>query len=291
MLNTNGNRKPKTALVKTGVESKVVGAMRSFLASGTSADVSKPGFEKATGLTKEEALAILVEKQRRNAEVFSLVSGNKKHSVSVYIVEKAAIRSIVRHSGEYSDDVELEPDYYFKDEAVENKKAKMYVLNGKVIVIQHRDEIALFERENRDATFVAEVDVKDSDENGVTVKVDADYRSSAAHAAKLNAAIEADFIHLKTVSRAGKTSVKVKVYSLVKNKDKYTTRSFDIAENIADLENGLYKAKLDGVEKVLAIAREPFTNFRTVLLFSKGDAPFAGQEVMPFTDKGVATAA
>lgn len=278
MLNTNGNRKPKTALVKTGVESKVVWAMRSFLAKGTSADVSKPGFETETGLTKEEALAILIEKQRRNAEVFSLVSGNKKHSVSVYIVEKAAIRSIVRHSSEYSDDVELEPDYYFKDEVVENKKAKMYVLNGKVIVIQHRDEIALFERANRDAVFVAEVDVKDSDKDGITVKVEADYRSSAAHAAKLDAAMEADFIHLKTV-RAGKGSVDAKIYTLVKDKEKYTTKSFDVDENIADLKDGLYKAKLDGIEKVLAISTEAFTNVKTFLLFGKGDAPIADKEV------------
>jgi len=281
MLNTNGNRKPKTALVKTGVESKVVWAMRSFLSNGTSADVSKPGFEKETGLTKEEALAILAEKQRKNADVFSLVSGKKKHNVSIYIVEKAAIRSIVRHSGEYSDDVELEPDYYFKDEAVESKKAKMYVLNGKVIVIQHRDEIALFERENRKATFVAEVDVKESDKDSVTVKVDADYRSSAAHAAKLNAALEADFIHLEASSRSDKNAVDVKVYSVSKNKEKYkyTTRSFAVAENIADLKDGLYKAKLDGIEKVLAISTEAFTNVKTFLLFSKGDAPIADKEV------------
>lgn len=279
MLNTNGNRKPKTSLVKTGVESKVVWAMRSFLAKGTSADVEKPAFEKETGLTKVEALAILAEKQSKNAEVFSLVCGKKECSVSIYIVEKAAIRNLVRHSGNISDDVELKPDYYFKDEVVENKKAKMYVLNGKVIVIQHRDEIALFERANRDAVFVAEVDVKGSTKNAVTVKIEADYRSSAAHAAKLNAAIEADFIHLKASSGSDKGSVDVKVYSVIKNKEKYTTHPFAVVENIAELKDGLYKAKVDGIEKVLAVSTEVFTNAKTYLLFSKGDAPIADKEV------------
>lgn len=279
MLNTNGNRKPKTSMVKTGVESKVVWAMRSFLAKGTSADVEKPAFEKETGLTKVEALAILAEKQSKNAEVFSLVCGKKECSVSIYIVEKAAIRNLVRHSGNISDDVELKPDYYFKDEVVENKKAKMYVLNGKVIVIQHRDEIALFERANRDATFVAEVDVKGSTKNAVTVKIEAEYRSSAAHAAKLNAAIEADFIHLKASSGSDKGSVDVKVYSVIKNKEKYTTHPFAVVENIAELKDGLYKAKVDGIEKVLAISTEAFTNVKTFLLFSKGDAPIADKEV------------
>lgn len=279
MLNTNGNRKPKTSLVKTGVESKVVWAMRSFLAKGTSADVEKPAFEKETGLTKVEALAILAEKQSKNAEVFSLVCGKKECSVSIYIVEKAAIRNLVRHSGNISDDVELKPDYYFKDEVVENKKAKMYVLNGKVIVIQHRDEIALFERANRDATFVAEVDVKGSTKNAVTVKIEAEYRSSAAHAAKLNAAIEADFIHLKASSGSDKGSVDVKVYSVIKNKEKYTTHPFAVVENIAELKDGLYKAKVDGIEKVLAVSTEAFTGKKTFLLFSKGDAPIADKEV------------
>lgn len=279
MLNTNGNRKPKTSMVKTGVESKVVWAMRSFLAKGTSADVEKPAFEKETGLTKVEALAILAEKQSKNAEVFSLVCGKKECSVSIYIVEKAAIRNLVRHSGNISDDVELKPDYYFKDEVVENKKAKMYVLNGKVIVIQHRDEIALFERANRDATFVAEVDVKGSTKNAVTVKIEAEYRSSAAHAAKLNAAIEADFIHLKASSGSDKGSVDVKVYSVIKNKEKYTTHPFAVVENIAELKDGLYKAKVDGIEKVLAVSTEAFTGKKTFLLFSKGDAPIADKEV------------
>lgn len=279
MLNTNGNRKPKTSMVKTGVESKVVWAMRSFLAKGTSADVEKPAFEKETGLTKVEALAILAEKQSKNAEVFSLVCGKKECSVSIYIVEKAAIRNLVRHSGNISDDVELKPDYYFKDEVVENKKAKMYVLNGKVIVIQHRDEIALFERANRDATFVAEVDVKGSTKNAVTVKIEAEYRSSAAHAAKLNAAIEADFIHLKASSGSYKGSVDVKVYSVIKNKEKYTTHPFAVVENIAELKDGLYKAKVDGIEKVLAVSTEAFTGKKTFLLFSKGDAPIADKEV------------
>lgn len=279
MLNTNGNRKPKTSMVKTGVESKVVWAMRSFLAKGTSADVEKPAFEKETGLTKVEALAILAEKQSKNAEVFSLVCGKKECSVSIYIVEKAAIRNLVRHSGNISDDVELKPDYYFKDEVVENKKAKMYVLNKKVIVIQHRDEIALFERANRDAVFVAEVDVKGSTKNAVTVKIEADYRSSAAHAAKLNAAIEADFIHLKASSGSDKGSVDVKVYSVIKNKEKYTTHPFAVVENIAELKDGLYKAKVDGIEKVLAVSTEAFTGKKTFLLFSKGDAPIADKEV------------
>lgn len=279
MLNTNGNRKPKTSLVKTGVESKVVWAMRSFLAKGTSADVEKPAFEKETGLTKVEALAILAEKQSKNAEVFSLVCGKKECSVSIYIVEKAAIRNLVRHSGNISDDVELKPDYYFKDEMVESKKAKMYVLNGKVIVIQHRDEIALFERANRAAVFVAEVDVKGSTKNAVTVKIEAEYRSSAAHAAKLNAAIEADFIHLKASSGSDKGAVNVKVYSVIKNKEKYTTHPFAVVENIAELKDGLYKAKVDGIEKVLAVSTEAFTNAKTYLLFSKGDAPIADKEV------------
>lgn len=275
MLNTNGNRKPKTFMVKTNITRENTYDLRDFLSNGTSANVHDKKYSNI--LTKKEALSIISEKERKNGEVFSMVSSSGKNfNVSIYIIEKKAIRNIVRHSGVDSDEVEINPNHYFTDESVVNKKAKMYVLNGKVIVIQHPDEISIFESENKDALFVLEVEVKSVIKSLVTVEFEVDYRSSANHSAKLDADTESEFIHIKPSS--SKSSIKVKVYNV--KKESYSEKSFTVSEDISGLIDGIYKVKDDGVVKKLAIETEKFTGDKKYYLFKSEDTPVKDKDVI-----------
>lgn len=282
MINTNGNRRPKAILVKKGVAKSKVSEMRSFVKDLTSIAIINERLLKSSGITPEEAHLILNKVEQKSGVVFTLVSSvqNGVCDVSIYVVESRAIRKITRGWNEQSDNVELEPGFYFADEAVVTKKSKMYVKDGKVIILSHSDEIAVFEKENKTAMFVAEVDVKNTKKGVVTLDVEAEYHSSADHAKKLNAMIEGQFIHIKGGDRSTSKSDVIKVYD-AKTK-KFKSKNFMVSENISHLRNGIYKVKEDGVEKRLAVESDSFGVEVMLYLFNIGDEPIKGKEVQSF---------
>lgn len=282
MIKTNGNRRPKAILVKKAVSKNMVDDLRSFVKDIKSSSIIDPSFEKKTGLTSAEALLIINKKEEKAGIAFTLVSSIKNGvcDVSIFVVEEKAIRNISRKWGEKSDEVEIEPTFYFHDGAVVNKKAKMYVKGGKVVILTHKDEIAIFEKENKEAIFVAEVDVKENKNGIVTVDVEADYHSSADHAKKLNAMIEEQFIHIKGVDRSSSKSDVIKVYD-AKSK-KFKTQKFMVSEDISHLRDGIYKVKNDGVEKRLAVESDSFGVEVMLYLFDIRDEPVKGKEVKSF---------
>lgn len=282
MIKTNGNRRPKAILVKKSVSKAMLDNLRSFVKDIKSSSIIDPSFEKKTGLTSAEALLIINKKEEKAGIAFTLVSSIKNGvcDVSIFVVEEKAIRSISRKWGEKSDEVEIEPTFYFNDGAVVNKKARMYVKDGKVVILTHKDEIAIFEKESKDAVFVAEVDVKENKNGIVTVDVEADYHSSADHAKKLNAMIEEQFIHIKGVDRSSSKSDVIKVYD-TKTK-KFKTKNFMVSEDIGHLRNGIYKVKDNGVEKRLAVESDSFGVEVMLYLFDIRDEPVKGKEVKSF---------
>lgn len=282
MIKTNNNRRPKAILVKKSVSKDMLDNLRSFVKDIKSSSIIDPSFEKKTGLTNKEALLIINKKEEKAGIAFTLVSSIKNGvcDVSIFVVEEKAIRNISRKWGANSDEVEIEPNFYFNDGAVVNKKAKMYVKGGKVIILTHKDEIAIFETENKDAIFVAEVEVKENKNGIVTVDVEADYHSSADHAKKLNAMIEEQFIHIKGVDRSSSKSDVIKVYD-AKSK-KFKTKNFMVSEDISHLRDGIYKVKDDGVEKRLAVESDSFGVEVMLYLFDIRDEPVKGKEVKSF---------
>lgn len=282
MIKTNGNRRPKAILVKKSVSKDMLDNLRSFVKDIKSSSIIDPSFEKKTGLTSAEALLIINKKEEKAGIAFTLVSSIKNGvcDVSIFVVEEKAIRSISRKWGEKSDEVEIEPTFYFHDGAVVNKKARMYVKDGKVVILTHKDEIVIFEKESKDAVFVAEVEVKENKNGIVTVDVEADYHSSADHAKKLNAMIEEQFIHIKRVDRSSSKSDVIKVYD-AKSK-KFKTKNFMVSEDISHLREGIYKVKDDGVEKRLAVESDSFGVEVMLYLFDIRDEPVKGKEVKSF---------
>ncbi len=282
MIKTNGNRRPKAILVKKSVSKDMLDNLRSFVKDIKSSSIIDPSFEKKTGLTSAEALLIINKKEEKAGIAFTLVSSIKNGvcDVSIFVVEEKAIRSISRKWGEKSDEVEIEPTFYFHDGAVVNKKARMYVKDGKVVILTHKDEIVIFEKESKDAVFVAEVEVKENKNGIVTVDVEADYHSSADHAKKLNAMIEEQFIHIKRVDRSSSKSDVIKVYD-TKTK-KFKAKNFMVTEDIGHLRNGIYKVKDDGVEKRLAVESDSFGVEVMLYLFDIRDEPVKGKEVKSF---------
>lgn len=282
MIKTNGNRRPKAILVKKAVCKKMVVDLRNFVKDIKSSSIIDPSFEKKTGLTSAEALLIINKKEEKAGIAFTLVSSIKNGvcDVSIFVVEEKAIRKISRKWGEQSDEVEIEPTFYFNDGAVVNKKAKMYIKDSKVVILTHKDEIAIFEKENKEAIFVAEVEVKENKNGIVTVDVKADYHSSADHAKKLNAMIEDQFIHIKGVDRASSKSDVIKVYD--EKTKKFKAKNFMVSEDIGNLRNGIYKVKDDGVEKRLAVESDSFGVEVMLYLFDVRDEPVKGKEVKNF---------
>lgn len=282
MIKTNGNRRPKAILVKKSVSKDLLDNLRNFVKDIKSSSIIDSSFEKKTGLTSAEALLIINKKEEKAGIAFTLVSSIKNGvcDVSIFVVEEKAIRSISRKWGDRSDEVEIEPTFYFHDGAVVNKKAKMYVKDGKVVILTHKDEIAIFEKESKEAIFVAEVEVKENKNGIVTVDVEADYHSSADHAKKLNAMIEEQFIHIKGVDRSSSKSDVIKVYD-AKSK-KFKTKNFMVSEDISHLRDGIYKVKDDGVEKRLAVESDSFGVEVMLYLFDIRDEPVKGKEVKSF---------
>lgn len=284
MINTNGNRRPSSVVVKNGVTPSQLYAIRSFVKDGASDIVKERSFESNTGFTKEEALNIIKDKQVKNGVGICLVApyGRKKYTVSVYVIEKAAIKesTIQRNDSEVSDKVEIHPDFMFSDKYVVNTKAKMFIDNGKIIIIQHPDEIKIFEKENKKAIFISEVDVKDNDIKAGTVMVNivSEYRSSANHQDKLNKLSEGKFIHLKKSS--AKNAVDVKVFDT--KKEKYTNTKFKAEEEISQLEDNAYFAKVDGVKKVMVITTDTFTHEKNLYIFNTNDKKIENMEIVEF---------
>lgn len=279
MIHTNGNRRPKSFLVKKGLNKYARDTLRRVVSSSSLSEVEKSGSINDTCLSKKEIASIFEEAHRKNAHIFTLVAQNKdSFDVSVYIIEKAAVESFRAGSGGTSDTISLKSDYFFSDTQVVNNMARMYLLNKKVVIIQHRDEIISFEKEEREAIFVSEVEIKEAGKEKVELTVNnVDYRSSAEHAKRLRAIVEKDYIHFKSSTARNAISVQER------SSKKFVARKY-IAEETLDIADGFYKAMVSGVSKVFVVETNKFTGERHFYFFDLTDEAVKGETLINYPD-------
>lgn len=278
MIHTNGNRRPKSFLVKKGLNKYSRDTLRRVVSSSSLSQVDD---SYNTGLSKKELASIFEEANRKDAHVFTLVAKTKdSFDVSVYIIEKAAVESFRKGSGATSDTVSLKSDYFFSDTQVVNNMARMYLLNKKVVIIQHRDEIISFEKEEREAIFVSEVELKEAGKDKVELAVsNVDYRSSAEHAKRLRAIVEKDYIHFK--SSTAHKAISVQERAAGGSAKKFVSRKY-LAEEALDIADGFYKAMVSGVEKVFVISTNNFTGERQFYFFALNDEVVKGKALIDY---------
>lgn len=282
MIHTNGNRRPKSFLVKKGLNKHTRDTLRRVVSYSSLSHVENSGSIDNTCLSKKEIVSVFEEAHRKNAYVFTLVASNKdSFDVSVYIIEKAAVESFKMGTGSTSDTVSLKSDYFFDDSQVVNNMARMYLLDKKVIIIQHRDEIISFEKEEREAIFVSEVEIKEAGKDKVELAVsDVDYRSSAEHAKRLKAIIEKDYIHFHPSTSRKAISVLECVSGSAK---KFVSRKY-LAEEALDIADGFYKAMVSGVEKVFVVETNKFTGERQFYFFAVNDEVVKDKVIINYED-------
>lgn len=282
MIHTNGNRRPKSFLVKKGLNRYSRDILRQVVTTSSISEVEDKGLIDNTCLSKKEVASVFEEANRKNAHVFTLVAKTKdSFDVSVYIIEKAAVESFHKGSGATSDTVSLKSNYFFSDTQVVNNMARMYLLNKKVIIIQHRDEIISFEKEEREAIFVSEVEIKDAGKDKVELAVsNVDYRSSAEHAKRLRAIVEKDYIHFKSSTAHKAICVQERVAG---GKNKFVSRKY-LAEEALDIADGFYKAMVSGVEKVFVVETNKFTGERQFYFFAVNDEVVKDKVIINYED-------
>lgn len=280
MIHTNGNRRPKSFLVKKGLNKYSRDILRQVVSASSLSHVENSGSIDNTCLSKKEIVSVFEEAHRKNAYVFTMVASNKdSFDVSVYIIEKAAVNSFKRGTGATSDTVSLKSDYFFSDTQVVNNMARMYLLNKKVIIIQHRDEIISFEKEECEAIFISEVEIKEAGKDKVGLAVsNVDYRSSAEHAKRLRAIVEKDYIHFKSSTAHKAISVQERAAGSAK---KFVSHKY-LAEEALDIADGFYKAMVSGVEKVFVISTNNFTGERQFYFFALNDEVVKGKALIDY---------
>lgn len=280
MIHTNKNRRPKSFLVQRGLNKFSRDTLRRVLSASSLSEVEKNGNINNCCLSKKEIASIFEEANRKNAHIFTLVASNKdSFDVSVYIIEKAAVESFHQGSGAISDTISLKSDYFFDDAKVVNTMARMYILDKKVVIIQHRDEIISFEKEKREAIFVSEVEVKEATKDKVELTVsNVDYRSSAEHTKRMKALVEKDYIHFKSSTARKAISVMERVSGSAK---KFVSRKY-LAEEALDIADGFYKTIVSGVEKVFVIETNKFTGEREFYFFHVNDEVVKGKVLIDY---------